>query len=538
MDNVQQDHQQDIDSWGSLARYTTRRIRTGAGSVWNRVRTAAVQGWSKTRNVTVQSWNKTRTLALEGWEKGCTLAQELTPKAREMADQVRIRVARHPVSPLLYITVLVVGIGAVAFNGMYTRAYVAYVDGQEVGVIADQSELDAIVGNVETRVASVLGAEYDSAPAEITLAPVDLDSAASQETVNARAVEEALFEDTGAMIDAYGISVDGVELGYAATQADLQGLLDQLAQPYLTENTVDYTFVEDVQIFPVQVPSNTQFDLNALYEMLSSNEYEQEIYEVKRGDTYAKIAQLLDMTTEELEELNPDVNSSKLYLGQELVVRAAQPFLSVEIITHETYQETVESPVEYVDTANLYEGDTKTKTRGTDGLEQVEAEVTYLNGQEVARTELSRTTLTEATTTYVYRGTAERPATASTGSFIWPLRGTITSRFGYRNIFGSTSFHSGLDIAAPCGTTIVAADGGTVTHAGWRGTYGYTVIITHDDGTVTYYAHCSALLVSAGDKVYQGQPIAQVGMSGTATGYHCHFEVRVGGRQVNPENYL
>ena len=194
--------------------------------------------------------------------------------------------------------------------------------------------------------------------------------------------------------------------------------------------------------------------------------------------------------------------------------------------------------MEYVDNPNLYEGTTRLKSAGQDGVEQVEARVTQINGVETQREEVSRTVVQQATTTYMYQGTKEKPSTASTGTFAWPLRGTITSRFGYRSIFGGTSYHSGLDIAAPYGTQISAADGGTVTFVGWRGSYGQTVIITHDNGMVTYYAHCSSLLVNTGDRVYQGQAIARVGMTGTATGYHCHFEVRVNGHSVDPEAYL
>ena len=88
------------------------------------------------------------------------------------------------------------------------------------------------------------------------------------------------------------------------------------------------------------------------------------------------------------------------------------------------------------------------------------------------------------------------------------------------------------------GQSIKAADGGTVTFAGWKGTYGKLVIIKHDNGTLTYYAHNSSLLVNAGDKVYQGQTIAKGGSTGRSTGNHCHFEVRVNGTAVNPLNYL
>ena len=118
------------------------------------------------------------------------------------------------------------------------------------------------------------------------------------------------------------------------------------------------------------------------------------------------------------------------------------------------------------------------------------------------------------------------------------MNGTITSYYGGRYIFGSYDFHLGLDIACPYGTAIQAADGGTVTYSGWKGSYGNLVVITHDNGMQTYYAHNSSLLVSVGDKVYQGQTIAAAGMTGSATGYHCHFEVRVNGSTVNPLSYL
>lgn len=472
--------------------------------------------------------------ARKNWDKASEWGKESWEKAGVVASRVRVRVDRHPVSPLLYITLLCVGIGAVAFNGMYTKAYVAYVNGEEVGVVSSEEELSSIVGNVETRVASVLGEEY-SYDAEITLAPTYLDAGTQ---TNARAVEDALFEDTGAMMNAYAVSVDGQELGYAQTSEELQTMLDNVTEPYLNEQTVEHHFTQDVEIYEVEVPSNTQFTPDTLQSTLSGNKEEAEYVTVERGDTFNSIAEAAGLTGDELQALNPDADSSQLTAGDQLLVKQAVPMLTVETVVTETYEETIQSPVEYVDNPNLYEGTTRLKAAGQDGVEKIEARITCINGQETQREEVSRTTVQEATTTYMYQGTKEKPATASTGSFIWPLSGTITSRFGYRNIFGSTSFHSGLDIAAPYGTQISAADGGTVTFAGWRGSYGQTVIITHDDGTVTYYAHCSSLLVNAGDKVYQGQAIARVGMTGTATGYHCHFEVRVNGKSVNPENYL
>ena len=123
---------------------------------------------------------------------------------------------------------------------------------------------------------------------------------------------------------------------------------------------------------------------------------------------------------------------------------------------------------------------------------------------------------------------------------IKPVSGIITSRFGYRSSPGGigSKNHKGLDIAANCGTPIYAATDGIVEFAGTKGSLGKVVIINHGSGVKTYYAHCNSLKVSAGKKVSAGTNIATVGKTGTATGYHLHFEVRVNGTSVNPQKYL
>lgn len=122
-------------------------------------------------------------------------------------------------------------------------------------------------------------------------------------------------------------------------------------------------------------------------------------------------------------------------------------------------------------------------------------------------------------------------------TLIRPISGTITSRFGSRSSV-RVGAHTGLDIAAPKGTSIKAAAGGTVIHAGWKGSLGNLVIISHGNGVQTYYGHCSKILVSAGQQVSQGDIIAKVGSTGNSTGPHLHLEVRVNGVALNPQNYV
>ena len=119
-------------------------------------------------------------------------------------------------------------------------------------------------------------------------------------------------------------------------------------------------------------------------------------------------------------------------------------------------------------------------------------------------------------------------------ALIRPVGGTITSRFGRR----SSGIHTGLDIATSSGTPIKAASSGRVIYSGYKGSYGYLVIIEHTDSVQTYYAHCSRLYVNVGQTVNQGDTIAAVGSTGNSTGPHLHLEIRVNGVAKNPQNYV
>lgn len=118
-----------------------------------------------------------------------------------------------------------------------------------------------------------------------------------------------------------------------------------------------------------------------------------------------------------------------------------------------------------------------------------------------------------------------------------PVTGTITSRFGSRESIRSYP-HNGLDIAAPYGTKIKAAASGTVTFSGYNGSYGNLVVVDCGSGVEIYYGHCSKLLVDVGDKVEAGDIIGEVGSTGNSTGNHLHFEIKINGTSVDPQNYI
>lgn len=125
------------------------------------------------------------------------------------------------------------------------------------------------------------------------------------------------------------------------------------------------------------------------------------------------------------------------------------------------------------------------------------------------------------------------------GSMIWPVSGPISYEYGYRYCpYHGYELHTGIDIAVGTGTSVKAASSGVVRQAYYNSSYGNMVLIDNGGGIYTLYAHNSSLLVSAGQKVSQGQVIARSGNTGNSTGPHVHFEVRVNGQYVNPRNYL
>lgn len=134
-------------------------------------------------------------------------------------------------------------------------------------------------------------------------------------------------------------------------------------------------------------------------------------------------------------------------------------------------------------------------------------------------------------------------STASTGSAtpdIWPVSGVVSSHFGFRISPGGigSTYHEGLDIASSYGNPVHATANGRITQAGWVNGYGYLVEIDHGNGIKTRYGHNSAILVSVGDQVVEGQTISLIGSTGNSTGPHCHYEVRVNGEAVDPTLFL
>lgn len=421
------------------------------------------------------------------------------------------------------------------FNALYTTGTTVTLDGVALATVASQEEAEAAKLSVERSISDVVGYDYTMEASKVSFST---GLTARSAVVDEEQLEEALNDSLRMVAHGYALYVDGEMIGATQTQGALEELLEQAAAAYRNENTVSIDFVEDVEIKECDLPVDQFTNLADVALLLNSSKAGEVTYTVEAGDCWSVIAQDHGMTNSELLKLNPGYDINKLQIGDVLVISNAVPYLTVVAVQMEYYQSQIPYEIEYVDDNTMWEGDTKVISQGEYGTSDVVARVTYQGTEEIERIIESETVLTEPVTEVQARGTLERPSWAPTGTFRWPTSGSITSKYGYRTIFGGSDFHGGIDIANKKGTDIVAADGGIVTYAGWMSSYGYLIIIDHQNGYTTYYAHNSSLLVSEGDKVYKGQHIAEMGATGRVTGTHCHFEVRYNGERQNPLNYL
>lgn len=316
-----------------------------------------------------------------------------------------------------------------------------------------------------------------------------------------------------------------------------EAVLEKIKKQYASEeNIVETGFVEAVSVKPAFVYATDIVSFDDAWKKLTAMKESQKTYTVEAGDSLWLIAKKNDMSIEELLKVNPTLTEdSLLQIGEELTLLVPKPMISVQTKEQIIYKEAISKPIEYRKDNDQFKDYRKVIEEGKDGVKEVTAHIIKINGYEEKREVVEEKVLEEPKPSIVVVGTKELPPKRATGSFRRPISGgRLTSGFGPR--WGS--FHAGVDLAASYGTSIYASDGGTVIFSGWNSSYGKTVKIDHGNGFVTWYAHCSSLYVSKGQKVAKGDKIAAIGSTGYSTGPHVHFEVRKNGRAQNPMNYI
>lgn len=404
------------------------------------------------------------------------------------------------------------------------------VNGKPVGYVTSENEVEQVISDIETHSSKVLGKPFHlNADISYSLGITERNA-----MLDVKNLKDVLSENIDAIATLAVVSVDGNIVGGVASATDAQNILDGITAKYIgNDASAKASFLQSVSIQMQEAPAEIAMTADELKTALTDPKSAEITYSVQQGETLSEIANSFGMRTSELMSLNPDIVPEKLKIGTQLCVKGETQLLSVQVVKDVKYSEKIPYNTVQKKNENLAKNKKRVVQEGKNGSASVAAQVVLVNGVEQSRTIKSRTVMNESTDEIVEIGTKQ--VGVGTGTFIRPFGGHISSNYGYR---GGGEFHTGVDFAGPIGSSVAAADGGKVVFSGWNGNYGYCVIISHGNGLQTLYAHNSRLVVSVGDLVEKGQVIAKVGSTGRSTGPHCHFEVRVGGRHVNPWNYL
>lgn len=300
---------------------------------------------------------------------------------------------------------------------------------------------------------------------------------------------------------------------------------------------VDLYYGDEIEVIETYLAPGELTDVAAAKEILTRDQEKNTIYEVQAGDTLSEISLKTEIPLDRIIEMNETLEdeNSTIRVGDELIITIPEPELSVGRQEEIYYEEDYDAPIEYIYNDEWYTTDTVVRQQPSAGHRKVAAVVTYRNNS-VVDTEILKEEVTIAPVPKIVEKGTRIPPT-----YIKPISGgRLSSNFGRRSAptRGASTYHRGVDWATPVGTAVVASSAGTVVRAGWGSGYGYVVYINHQDGRQTRYGHLSKVLVKVGQTVSQGDKIALSGNTGRSTGPHLHFEILIGGSQVNPLQYL
>ena len=408
-------------------------------------------------------------------------------------------------------------------------------NGQFIGYVEDEQ----VYENAKTIIANRLVFEDQTSANLIPTVQYNIAVAGENALSSDAAIADTLLTVSGADItEATGLYVGGQFYGATVGKELLEDTLNSILQPYrdavADEPDTEVKFSNKVETLDGVYPTDSVMPFDEMRDMILSPEESSIYYTVSEGDTLSKIAESAGLTIDQINELNPEL-PEELEEGSQILLSEGQPLLSVKTVRTITYTEAIPYDTIKTEDSRYYIGYQQVTQAGEEGEMLVTEEIEYENGHETKSTRVSEVVIKEPVDRLLTVGSKSLAGVIiqGTGSMAWPAP---NFQFVSRGFSGG---HNGIDIAIAMGSPIYAADSGVVTVSQWTDVgYGYYVIIDHGGGIQTLYGHNSQLLVSVGQTVSKGQPIALSGSTGYSTGPHLHFEVRINGTKVDPAPFI
>lgn len=418
----------------------------------------------------------------------------------------------------------------------------AEVNGVPLGCIGSAEELNSAVRMVEEKASSVLGVSF--------VYPYRIDYSFSDNAGgdDRHELYSSLMSTISEYVTpGYGLYVDSVRVAALKTREEIETALDEIVSRQREKlHGVSAEIVNSVQISSETFPTQIMTDGEHLKELLlyGSSDYSA----ISLMESYTDVKSLACALPAQIYALSPALEAiSRASVAAAALADTANTVSDSALIDVKVVRETlVEDILPYStvtqDDPKMYVGGTEVKSAGKNGRAIYKKNVVYINGEVSEELVISYTVTEQPTDEIVLVGVKPIPesnATEGLKVFILPRNDRLNSGFGWRTLNGRQDFHNGLDIEAPMRSNIYAALSGEVTHAGPLSTWGNLIIIKHDNGFSTYYAHLDQILVSVGERVTQGQLVGLSGNTGYTTGPHFHFELRnPDGEAIDPLPYI
>ncbi|SOC39360.1 M23 family metallopeptidase [Ureibacillus acetophenoni] len=485
-------------------------------------------------------------------------------KKRDFAKQQTTSLLQNHKGLIKTATISAILLSSVTFNlafakgsedhGSLDKVYHIYLADNYVGAVSNADTVEEIIEEKEKEAKSKYTEFSVDAKSSISIIPEQVFSYKTNDEEVISAVKEHLV----AKAEAYALSVDGKPVVYLKDKEDYEKTIQLLKLQFVTEEQlkqleankqsgeqlpalqVGQTRVLDIKMEAVSgteaevVPSKILTPEKAV-QFLQTGTLEKELYSVQAGDVLGGIAVKHNLKTAELLALNPGLTEdSLLQIGQQINVTVEKPLVNVQVVQEKLLNEKIDYEKIIEEDKTMYKGEKVVKQEGVPGEKQSAYLITEVNGKVTEKTVTNEVIIKEPVNNIVKVGTKVM-SSRGTGDFSWPAAGGyVSSNMGSR--WGA--YHRGIDIAGPSNYNIKASDNGVVTAAGWDGSYGYRIIINHNNGYKTLYAHLSRIDVKVGQIVPKGSVIGIMGSTGNSTGTHLHFEVHKNGSIVNPLSYF
>ncbi|WP_430789595.1 peptidoglycan DD-metalloendopeptidase family protein [Virgibacillus flavescens] len=456
---------------------------------------------------------------------------------------------------IIFLVILAIGL---SFTSTVSAAssdlgvvYHVYLDGKHIGKVNDKAVVQEILdkktasGEKQFENMNITVGENISFVSEKVFNPTydNLKVAGivkSGTSIKAKAVELSIAGNTvGYFKDKK--TVEQVIKAYKAKYVSedvLDNLKKQDAKPVLSVDESAITEValsEEVKLADRKISPEDVRTVKQGVKLLEKGTLEEKKHKVSKGEVLVEIARQYDLSKEKLFELNPSIQEdSVLSIGDELNVTEYAPFVNVIVKKKKLVEETIEHKTKVIESDDLYKGEDKVKQEGKDGKQEVQYAIEMINGKETGKKVIEETVIQEPVKNIIIKGT-KVISSRGTGDLHWPaIGGYVSSHVGQR--WGR--MHKGMDIARPSNRAILAADNGVVVETGRDGGFGNKVVINHNNGMKTIYAHLSSIQVSPGQTVERGSKIGVMGTTGNSTGVHLHFEVHVNGSLKKPSDFF